>query len=229
MIRAPAPTGRAKAPRTRYRVERRAFERLKADCPRKARREYELAIQTLIERYNTTIFENRFIAGGAVEVFTYALLRSVGIDCALYGDQAHAGDILLPKDRKLSVKSSFRGVANIRLLNQMGVGAREWDTATLFVVSGVGVVFGAPDMVEADQLKDLGDAKTLKKAGLQALIDNPANVIDMKIALKPPTEMTGFSHKASTAVARQILFETRAQKLLSAFPAALGNDGQHRI
>lgn len=221
MTRASARTGRAR----RYRAERRAFERLKTDCPPKARREYERAIRTLLERYNTTIYENRFIAGGAVEVFTYALLRSVGIDCTLYGDQAHAGDILLPNNRKLSVKSSFRGVANIRLLNQMGSGAREWDTATLFVVSGVGVAFGAPDMVEADQLKDVGDAKTLKKAGLQALIDDPANVIGMKIAPKPPTEMTGFSHKASTAVARQILFEMRAQKLLSAFPAALGNDG----
>ena len=226
MSRASAPTRRASAPRTRYRAERRVFERLKADCPRKARQEYELAIQTLIERYNTTIYENRFIAGGAVEVFTCALLRSVGIDCTLYGDQAHAGDILLPKNRKLSVKGSFRGVADIRLLNQMGGGTREWDTATLFVVSGVGVAFGTPDMVEADQLKDVGDAKMLKKAGLQALIDNPANVIEMKIALKPPTEMTGFSHKASTAVARQILFETGAKELLKRLPRQTGKDGR---
>ena len=214
-----------RAPRTRYRVERRAFERLKADCPRDARLEYELAIQTLIERYNTTIFENRFIVGGAVEVFTYALLRSVGIDCTLYGDQAHAGDILLPNGRKLSVKGSFRGVADIRLLNQMGEGARGWDTATLFIVSGVGIAFGTPDMVEADQIKDTGDAKVIKKAGLQALLDDPANVIGMEIAPKPPTEMTGFSHKASTAVARQILFEMGAHELLRAF----GNDRQHRM
>ena len=213
---------------TRYRVERRAFDRLKADCPRSARKEYELAIHTLLERYNTTIFENRFIAGGAVEVFTYALLRAVGIDCTLYGDQAHAGDILLPNDRKLSVKGSFRGVADIRLLNQMGAGDREWNTATLFVVSGVGIVFGAPDMADGSHLKAAGDAKLLKKAGLQALIDDPANVIAMEIAPKPPTEMTGFSHKASTAVARQILFEMGSKALLRAFPAALGRDGQHR-
>lgn len=48
MIRASAPTKRASVPRTRYRAERRVFERLKADCPRKARREYELAIHTLL-------------------------------------------------------------------------------------------------------------------------------------------------------------------------------------
>lgn len=228
MSRSPAPAGQARA-RTRYMAERRVFDRLKADCPREARMEYELAIQTLIERYNTTIFENRFIAGGAVEVFTYALLRAVGIDCALYGDQAQAGDILLPNDRKLSVKGSFRGVTDIRLLNQMGEGDREWSTATLFVVSGVGVVFGAPDMVDGSHLKDAGDAKVLKKAGLQALIDDPANTIEMEIAPKPPTEMTGFSHKASTAVARQILFEMGSRELLRAFPTALDQGGRHRM
>jgi len=44
----------------------------------------------------------------------------------------------------------------------------------------------------------------------------------MKIAHKPPTEMTGFSHKASTAVARQILFEMSASDLLKAFPSTPG-------
>ena len=223
--RQPAREPRRRA-QTRYRAERRVFDRLKADCPRSARGEYELAIQTLLERYNTTIHENRFIAGGAVEVFTYALLRLVGIDCTLYGDQAQAGDILLPNDRKLSVKGSFRGVEDIRMLNLMGAGDREWSAATLFVVSGTGIVFGAPDMVDETHLKDAGDAKVLKRAGLQALVDDPANVIEMEIAFKPPTEMTGFSHKASTTVARQILFEMGLRNLLAAFPAARG---QHRI
>lgn len=217
----PPARARGKSP-TRYRQERRVFERLKADCPRAGREEYELAIRTLLERYNTTIYENRFVVGGAVEVFTFALLRIVGIDCTLYGDQAQAGDILLPNDRKLSVKGCFRGVSDIRLLNQMGEGDRDWGTATLFVVSGIGIVFGAPDMVAAEHLKSTGDAKVLKKAGLQTLISDPSNLIEMKIAQKPPTEMTGFSHKASTAVARQILFETSSKKLLGAFSTKHG-------
>ena len=69
-------------------------------------------------------------------------------------------------------------------------------------------------------MKDAGDAKVLKKAGLQALIDDPANVIGMEVAPRPATEMTGFSHKSSTAVARQILFEMGTHGLLRAFPAA---------
>lgn len=190
---------------TLYTAERRVFEQLKSDCSRTVRKEYQLAVKTLVELYNTTIYENRFIVGGAVEVFTYALLRSASIDCTLCGDQAQGGDILLPNDRMLSLKSSFRGIADIRLLNQMGTGDREWDTATLFVISGVGIVFGAPDMVASEHLKAMGDAKILRKAGLQALIDNEAedNVFRMEIAKKPPTEKTGFSHKASTAVAEK--------------------------
>ena len=135
--------------RTCYTAERRVFDRLKSDCSRTVRKDYQIAVKTLVERYNTTIYENRFVAGGAVEVFTCALLRSVGIDCTLCGDQAQGGDILLPNNRMISLKSSFRGIADIRLLNQMGTGERRWDTATLFVISGVGIVFGAPDMVAA--------------------------------------------------------------------------------
>ncbi len=204
---------------TNFMQERRAFDRLRADCSIAAQQEYELAVATLLERYNTTIYENRFITGGAVEVFTYALLRSVGIDCTLYGSQSHAGDILLPNDRKLSVKGSFVGGPNsVTLLNKRGGGERRWEAATLFVVSEVGIVFGAPDMVDAEHVRDAGDSIELKKAGLSSLIDDPENVIEMEIVRKPPTEMTGFSHKASAAVARQILFEMKSDSLLKAFP-----------
>ena len=88
---------------THYTQEREIFERLKTNCSADARHEYELAINTLLSRYNTTIYENRFVVGGAVEVFTCALLRSVEIECSLYGDQGRNGDILLPNGRKLSV------------------------------------------------------------------------------------------------------------------------------
>ena len=204
---------------TRFTSERRVFDRLKADCSSAAQGEYEEAIATLLERYNTTIYENRFVVGGAVEVLTYALLRSVGIDCMLYSDQASGGDILLPRDRKLSIKGSFRGIASVKLLNKMGDGSREWDTATFFIVSGTGIVFGAPNMVDPGNIRDTGDGTMLTVDGLRRLIGDADNVIPMKIARKPPTEMTGFSHKASAAVARQILSDTGAGTLLGAFPS----------
>ena len=207
---------------TRYRQERRVFDRLKSDCPDRAKQEYELAISTLLERYNTTIYENRFVVGGAVEVFTCAFLRVVGIDCTLYGSQATAGDLLLPHEKKLSIKGNFRGLTSVKLLNQMGTGNRKWVTATLFVVSGVGIVFGAPDMVEPDHVKATGDGTILTAAGLKHLAEREANVFPMKIPYKPPTETAGLSQRASTPVAREVLAETQAQKLLDAF------DGKHR-
>lgn len=205
--------------KTRYAVEQRVFARLCADCSPAAKAEYEHALAILVQRYNTTIYENRFVVGGAVEVFTCALLKSVGIDCTLYGDQAAGGDILLPGDRKLSVKSRFTLRGHVTLLNKRGQGIRTWQTATLFVLSGVGIVFGAPDMVDHAHLTDTGDAQNISQKGLAALMADTANVLPMEIAQKQPTEMTGFSDKASTALARQILSENEAQTLLRAFPS----------
>ncbi len=118
------PLHRSSSGQTSYFAERRVFDRLKCDCSEISKNEYEQSISVLVKRYNTTIYEKRFIVGGAVEVFTYALLRSVGIDCTLYGDQAKSGDILLPNDKKLSVKGAFTGGAQIRLVNKQGGGER---------------------------------------------------------------------------------------------------------
>ena len=81
---------------TRYRQERRVFDRLKSDCPDRAKQEYELAIGTLLERYNTTIYENRFVVGCVVEVFTCAFLRVVGIDCTPYGSTGNCWGLITP-------------------------------------------------------------------------------------------------------------------------------------
>ena len=153
-----------------YIQERRAFEQIKKNCSEEVKSEYELAINTLVRRYNTTIHENRFVVGGAVEEFTWALLRSVDVECELCGSQSPDGDIELPNDELLSIKSSFRGVSDIKLINQMGTGDRPWTTATLFIVSGVGIVYGAPDMVDSAHVKPTGDGVSLKRAGLQKLM-----------------------------------------------------------
>ena len=96
------------------------------------------------------------------------------------------GDILLPNDRKISIKGTFKGIANVRLLNKMGEGDRQWKTATLFVVSGLGVVFGAPDMVYKTHLKNVGDALVIRKAGLKwpDSTTRPARRLLVKSSLK---------------------------------------------
>ena len=190
---------------TKYRIEWQFFKTLKSDCSSEARCEFELAIKALVDQYNTTIYENRFIVGGAVEVFVCALLRSAGIDCIPYGAQSKGGDILLPNDKKLSVKATLTGITNIKLINQMGTGHRIWNKPTLFVVSGVGIVFGAPDMIDAKYIKETGDGVELTKAGLKSLIDVDSNVFDVEVAQKRPTEKAGNSRRASEIVAEQIM------------------------
>ena len=84
------------------------------------------------------------------------------------------------------------------------------------MLSDVGIVFGAPDMVSGNWIHDVSDAVILKKKAIIELMEVPENVMPMEIMKKPPTEMTGFSHKASTAVARQIIFEAQLTNLLEA-------------
>lgn len=200
---------------SRFMSERRAWARLREHCPPAAKREYELAVSTLIERYNTAIYENRFTVGGAVELLTYALLQSAGIGCSPHADQSTGGDLLLPKGQKISLKSVFRGGAqNVRIMNKMGTGKREWNIATLFVVSEVGIVYGDPDMVDNAHIQDKGDGLNLHKRGLAALIANPANVLAMEIVRKPGTEMTANSQKASTTLVKNVLQEMQSKILL---------------
>ena len=198
-----------------YRAERRVFDRLKSDMSDQTREEYETAVNTVVERYNTTVRENRFTVGGAVEIFTYALLRSVGIDCHHNAAQATGADIILANKKELSIKSSFKGFANVGLINKQGVGLRKWATATLFVVSDVGIVFGAPDMVnEEDDILDAGDNVQLKKKALKRIADDEDNLIRLNIAQKPPTEKAGLSERQSAVVARHILNEKELASLL---------------
>ena len=196
-----------------YPQERCAFDRLRSDCSEEAKSEYETAVATLLTSYNTTIHENRFIVGGAVKFLTCSLLQSVGIDCSLFEEQSHPGDILLPNDGKLLIKSTFTGgPAPVKLMNKLGESYQTWATATLFVVSDVGLVYGSPNMVE-EHIKDLSDGTKLTKAGLQSLINMPNNLFKVKIAKKPSTKSTGLNKKASTAIARQILSEMPAKHL----------------
>lgn len=197
-----------------YRVERECFALLRK-LPRDILAEYERAFSVLVERYNTTIHENRFVVGGAIEVFTLFLLRAAGIDADAYGAQTASGDIILPNNKMLSVKASLTGrPADIRLINTMGDGDTEWTTATLFVLSGTGIVYGDPSMASDDDLHRTKDALLLRRSAVARLAAHPTCKLGMNLVSKPPTRMTRFSHKASTAVAKQILFEQKAAVLL---------------
>ena len=191
-----------------YEQERQIFYRLKAECNNEAKKSYEHAIKKLIRSYNTAIHENRFTVGGVVKILTYCLFRATHIKCSL-----NEGFICFGRE-KLGVHGIFiGGFGDSKLINYHGESEKKWKMATLFIVSGVGIVFGAPDMVEKKHVRKVGDGVQLSKAGLQILADNPRNVIPMNIVKKPDAKFANRSKKASDLIAGSILCEPKLKIL----------------
>ena len=196
-----------------FHIERNCFKHLKENLSDDAKVEYETGIKHLVERYNTAIYENRFTVGGVVEVFTLALMRSTGIEIEGCGSEAQGGDLILPNGRMFSLKSSFTRGGSVILVNTRGDSGTDWEIATLFVLSNVGIVYGDPVMAQEDDLNRVADNLQIKRTALNRFAEDPSNVIPMEIPLKPPTEMADSSMKASDAVARQLMNELNMHTL----------------
>lgn len=198
---------------TNFHIERNCFKHLKENLSSDAKAEYETGIKHLVERYNTAIYENRFTVGGVVEVFTLALMRATGIAIEGCGSEAHGGDLILPSGRMFSLKSSFTRGGSVILVNTRGDSGTDWETATLFVLSNVGIVYGDPAMAEENDLNRAADNLQIKRTALNRFAQDPLNLIPMEIPLKPPTKMADASMKASNAVARQLMNELNMHML----------------
>lgn len=131
--------------------ERRAFSDFRAGLERDKtlREEYELAIASVVRDYNTSIYENRFVTGGAVELFTLWAMRATGVEASVVGSQLPGADIQLPKGGRLSVKFVFADrPGDIRLINVQGLSAAAlWNHATLFIVASRGLHYADPDLL----------------------------------------------------------------------------------
>lgn len=198
---------------TNFEIERNCFKHLQENLSDAAKAEYETGIKHLVERYNTAIYENRFTVGGVVEVFTLALMRSTGIEIEGCGSEAQGGDLILPSGRMFSLKSSFSRGGSVILVNTRGDSGTDWETATLFVLSNVGIVYGDPAMAEENDLNRLADNLQIKRTALNRFAQDPSKLIAMNIPFKPPTEMADSSMKASDAVARQLMNELNMHML----------------
>ena len=204
-----------------YEQEKQFFYRLKAECNDKTKKSCEHAIKKIISSYNTTIDENRFVVGSVVEVLVYCLFRATHIECFL-SKRAICFD-----RKRLAVQGIFKGGFNdARLINYQGEQReqgeqgerkrkkkRKWETATLFVISDIGIVFGTPNMVESEHLKDTKDALVLKKAGLEKIASDKNNIFSINIARKPLFDLADQNKKASDLIVKDI-FRDRKLKIL---------------
>ena len=198
-----------------FSVERNCFKHLKTNLDDEAKTEYELAVKHAIIKYNTYFRENRFIFGGILEIFTLALMRSTDIVIDPCGQDAIRGDLILDTGQMFSLKSNMTGSGAITLINKMGDGYREWETATLFVLANYGIVYGDPKMVEKDKdLSQGGDRLDIKRSTLTRLASDSSNLIRMDIPVKPKPESTDLKRIESEAIAREMMEELNLIKLL---------------
>lgn len=172
------------------------------------RTELEGAIDMLRSAYNTTIRENRFIVGGAIEHFVVATFNGGGFPAQHIGRGDTRIDVMarISESREeagFSVKASF-STLSVRLINMLGESVPKWSDPTLFFLTGIGIVYADPDLLP-NATKHAKDAIVLDGRALKAFIGaHPEYVIPLHIEA-PKTGKIASSKTASEDVARSIV------------------------
>ena len=168
------------------------------------------ACSAVNQRYNTAIFENRFIVGGVVEQLLGAAMRGVGIEIDNVAKTSRGVDLFAPTlNVGLSVKAQFKRGPEFRLVNTMGgSGATAvWDHATIFIVVGIGIGYADPELASSG-LVARSDVLVLKLEALKELwTANPRYLIECDVPAKP--DDSGLSRVASDVVAQDIMIDFR--------------------
>ncbi len=199
-----------------YEKEREIFrkikEKLEDERYKENLKEFEAAIKKLVTEYNTANWENRFVVGGALEALFCALLNSVGFKCKWLKEARYDIEV---NGAKFSMKSSFTGSGDIRLINILGDERVEWKEATLFFISGLGICYADPYM--ALETRHTNDALVINvKRIKENVMNNSEWLIPINIPQKPRN-----SSKIKTAsydVAKSILEDINSKYLKKHLP-----------
>ena len=193
-----------------FRAERLIFSEFRAGIEKKPviLDEFLAACRAVNTRFDTAIYENRFIVGGVVEQLLGASMRAVGCDIDNVAKTSRGVDLSVPsRDAGFSVKAQFKRSTDIRLVNTMGAAgsSAEWTHATIFVIVGVGIGYADPGLVTSG-LVPRSDVLTLKTSALAELW---ATHKDLLIQCDVPAKPTKSSHTrvASDVVAQDIMIE----------------------
>ena len=163
--------------------------------------EFLAACRAVNLRFNTAIYENRFIVGGVVEQLLGATMRAVGIEIDNVAKTSRGVDLYSSSlDVGLSVKAQFKKAAEFRLVNTMGgSGANAvWTHATL-----------ADPELASEGLLPRSDVLVLKTETLKNVwLESPQYLVGCDVPAKP--EETGLSRVASDVVAQDIMIDFRS-------------------
>jgi hypothetical protein len=150
------------------------------------------AIDAVLTRYNTTVWENRFIVGGVVEQIIGASARSLGFAVENAGKQNQGYDLELvaTSETGISIKGVFASMGGRHNLvnarsERLSVPLDRWTTATMFVMSDVGIGYTDPEYGRAF-LHSTSDALQISGAELQSWWRaNPRWLVAAEIPRKP--------------------------------------------
>ncbi len=151
------------------------------------------AVDAVLTRYNTTVWENRFIVGGVVEQIIGASARALGLEVQNAGKQNQGYDLELegPSGVGISIKGVFattnglHNLVNVRSSSNDRDLRERWSTATIFVMSEVGIGYTDPRF-GAGFLNTTSDALQISGRSLKAWWnENPEWLIDAPIPKKP--------------------------------------------
>lgn len=151
------------------------------------------AINAVLTRYNTTVWENRFIVGGVVEQIIGASARELGLEVQNAGKQNQGYDLELegPSGVGISIKGVFATTNGMHNLVNVRSSSRErdlrerWMTATIFVMSEVGMGYTDP-IFGAGFLNATSDALQISGRHLKEWWDdNPEWLVSAPIPRKP--------------------------------------------
>jgi hypothetical protein len=175
------------------------------------------SISAVLHRYNTVVWENRFIVGGVVEQVIGASARALGIDIRNAGKQNQGYDLELNDENHsgISIKAVFastkgkHNLVNTRSTNNGGVDPSRWQSATIFVMAGVGMGYIDPEF-GSNLVTSTSDAIQISGKGLQEWWDhNPEWLIPIEISNKPTGEA---SRVASDAVSFDVFQDFQTLK-----------------
>ncbi len=207
-------TVKCKANVSRFTNEREAFQRLKEaiEQDEALRADIEKALKELLGRFSTTIRENRFVVGGALELILVAALRAAGVKAEHVGVEEERIDIKL-ESGGFSIKGHFsRSGGAIRLINTLGESEEtKWETATLFVIYGIGIGYADPELIPEKRVERVKDALVLKYGVIRKFLsEHPHFLIDLSVP--SPLSDASRSELVSRTLAREILQKTSRLK-----------------
>ena len=207
---------------TNYREQRDIFRRLRdgLDNAPAVKDEFLKALSLLISEYDTSIRENRFIAGGATERILATTMRCVGIAGARARGLDLSDEDIVVDGHQISVKASFTGGRQaIRLINTLGDSSAAWRTATIFVLANRGIGYADPDLLP-NVARSSRDAVILPRPPLDELHDKQPQWL-LRCAVPAKAQDVSQRRAASEAVATEILQRTAAGQPM--FPSLRGS------